>query len=94
MEELRIIVKNPTDGDPLDTGCCFTAQDKASYNTGLQNISVGWKATVYGKRYGNYILMCETMENTALKEAINLILDNALQSIAKLEETENVDDRS
>lgn len=75
--ELRIILKDPADGDPLDQVIPGVWSDCAT---------IGWKLTHSGKDYGEYIEIERGASFEYFEEGVLLMLKDAFAALSALTE--------
>ena len=75
--ELRIILKDPADGDPLDQVIPGVWSDCAT---------IGWKLTHNGKDYGEYIEIPRGSSFEDFEEGVLLVLKSAFETLCTLTE--------
>lgn len=77
--ELRIILKDPADGNPLDI-------DQVIPGVWSDCATIGWKLTYEGKEYGNDIIVNRGADYETFEEGVLLMLKDAFAALSALAE--------
>ena len=87
VREFHIIVKSPTNGDPL---CCGWPENPE----GMQDqVSVAWKFLFSdGNWYGDYVHAGKEASVETVAQAIQILLDQAMRTLKALREEDNEQD--
>lgn len=80
VREFHIIVKNPSDGDPLSCGW------KGNVEIDHEQVSIGWKFLLdSGNWFGDYMLAAKEDSNVeTVAQAVQVILDQAMRTLKTL----------